>query len=582
MVAAAHSLAADSGQSLIGRKFGAYQVQSLLGTGGMGEAYRARDTRLSRDVAIKILPRLFVADPERRARFEREARVLASLNHPHIGAIYGLEDVDGISALVLELVEGPTLADRVAKGPLPVRDALAIAAQIAEALEAAHEKGIIHRDLKPANVVLGGDGRVKVLDFGLAKAVAGDSSSPDLSQSPTITMGGTKDGVILGTAAYMSPEQACGTPADKRADIWAFGCVLFELLTGRAAFGGETTTEILAAIIEREPRWAALPHTTPDGIRRLLRRCLEKDPMRRLRDIGDARLDIAETLTVPSQIAQSPSSVRQWPTRIAWTIAASGIAATIGMTVLYFRGAPVRDVQPVRFTLAPPKDTVLPSTATFAVSPDGRRLVFQATRAGTSLLWVRSLDALEAQSLPGTEGAGEVIWSPDGRTVAFVADGKLKAIEVGSGSTRTLCDVEFPTGVSWSPDGATLVFATRRRGLFAVAAHGGVATPLANPDASAEAPMILPDGRHFVYRSSSASVAWLGVLDSKDPPVRLFDADSEIQYVEPGYLVFVRRGALMARRRMRRHWRAVIRPFSRRLETASSCIAGIVKMYRHG
>src|SRR6266853_1084796 len=330
LVAAAHSLAADSGQSLLGRKFGAYQVQSLLGTGGMGEAYRARDTRLSRDVAIKILPRLFVADPERRARFEREARVLASLNHPHIGAIYGLEDVDGISALVLELVEGPTLADRVAKGPPPVRDALAIAAQIAEALEAAHEKGIIHRDLKPANVVLGGDGRVKVLDFGLAKAVAGDSSSPDLSQSPTITMGGTKDGVILGTAAYMSPEQACGTPADKRADIWAFGCVLFELLTGRAAFGGETTTEILAAIIEREPRWAALPHTTPDGIRRLLRRCLEKDPMRRLRDIGDARLDIAEVLSgaSPASAAASLVAPKRF-VRLSWSIAAVALLVAL-------------------------------------------------------------------------------------------------------------------------------------------------------------------------------------------------------------------------------------------------------------
>jgi Tol biopolymer transport system component len=468
--------------------------------------------------------------------------MLAALNHPNIGAIYGVEDVDGIPGLVLELVDGTTLAERLAKGPLPVRDALAIAAQIALALETAHEKGIVHRDLKPANVVLTTDGQVKVLDFGLAKGAVGDASGPDLSQSPT------KNGAILGTGAHMSPEQARGRPVDKRADVWAFGCVLFEMLTDRLAFPGDTLSDTIASILHGEPDWRALPEKTPAGLQRLLRRCLEKDPTRRLRDIGDARLDVDEALTAPSQIAQSPSPVRRWPARVAWALAASGITAAIGMAVPYFRGTAERDAQPVRFTLAPPTNTVLPSTAVFAVSPDGRRLVFEAMRAGTSLLWVRSFDALEAQSLPGTEGAGAVIWSPDSRTVAFVADNKLKAIELGSGSTRNLCDVEFFVGASWSPDSSTLVFATRRGGVFAVAANGGMATPLANPDASAQAPMILPDGRHFIYRSSPENVAWLAVLDSKEPPVRLFDADSQIEYVDPGYLVFVRRGALMARR----------------------------------
>ena len=279
---------------LSGRRLGAYQVQVRIGVGGMGEVYSARDTRLGRDVALKILPRLFTSDPERLARFEREARVLASLNHPHIGAIYGLEEADGVRALVLELVDGETLGDRIARGPIPLKEALTIAGQIADALDAAHEKGIVHRDLKPANIKITPAGVVKVLDFGLAKAVSGDAASPDLTQSPTVTVGGTREGVILGTPAYMSPEQARGQTVDKRTDIWAFGCVLYEMLTGRAAFARNTMTDTLAAIVEGDPEWGALPKGTPVAVRRVLNRCLEKDPKRRLRAIADARLEIDE------------------------------------------------------------------------------------------------------------------------------------------------------------------------------------------------------------------------------------------------------------------------------------------------
>ncbi len=291
---AAHVLADDHRASLAGLQIGSYQILSLLGTGGMGDVYRARDTRLGRDVAIKVVANVFLSDPERLARFEREARVLATLNHPHIGAIYGLEEAGGVRGLVLELVEGATLAERLASGPLPVQEALSVARQIAEALEAAHEKGIIHRDLKPANIKITPDGTVKVLDFGLAKVFARDGSEHDASAKPSITIEETREGVIAGTAAYMSPEQARGKAVDKRTDIWAFGCVLYEMLTARPPFRGETVSDTIAGILEREADWSALPAETTVSIRRLLQRCLEKDPKRRLRDIGDARLEIEE------------------------------------------------------------------------------------------------------------------------------------------------------------------------------------------------------------------------------------------------------------------------------------------------
>jgi Protein kinase domain len=310
----------DLGFDLIGRDIGTYRILSQLGAGGMGEVYRARDTKLGREVAIKILPSAFTRDTERRARFEREARVLATLNHPHIGAIYGLENADGVQALVLELVDGETLADRIARGPIPLNEAMTMARQIANALEAAHEKGIVHRDLKPANIKITPDGVVKVLDFGLAKAAYAEAA--DLTQSPSLTVGGTREGIILGTAAYMSPEQARGRSADKRADVWAFGVVLYEMLTGRQAFGGETTSDVLAQVIEREPDWTALPASTPPRLRELLRRCGRKDPKTRLQAIGDARIQIEELISGATEetatAVKAPTAYRSWGVHVAW------------------------------------------------------------------------------------------------------------------------------------------------------------------------------------------------------------------------------------------------------------------------
>ena len=353
--------------AMVGRRLGPYSIVAPLGAGGMGEVYRARDSKLGRDVAIKILPLHFTADPERRARFAREARTLATLNHPHIGAIYGLEESDGMTALVLELVEGPTLADRLERGPLPVPDALAIARQIAEALEAAHEKGIVHRDLKPANIVLQGaldrlsnDVQAKVLDFGLAKPMA-----VDLAAGPTgpasRSFGGTADGRILGTPAYMSPEQARGLPVDKRTDIWGFGCVLFEMLTGRRAFDGDTVTDTLARILDHEPDWNALPTDTPVPIRKLLERCLRKDPKRRLHDIADALIELEDSSLAPGSSADTGTgsarlvAQHRGHERLAWIVAAASLAIASGAVALRRQEAPPV-VSPIEFDIAPPEN----------------------------------------------------------------------------------------------------------------------------------------------------------------------------------------------------------------------------------
>ena len=326
------NITADSSWS-VGQRFAHYEVLALLGVGGMGEVYRARDRQLGRDVAIKILPRLFATDPERRIRFEREARLLASLNHPHIGAIYGFEVRDGAPALVLELVDGDTLAERIARGPIAISEALHVAHQIADALEAAHENGIIHRDLKPANIKITPAGVVKVLDFGLAKAVVGETTSGDQSQSPTLTVNGTRDGVILGTAAYMSPEQARGKPVDKRSDVWAFGCVLYEMLTGRSAFGGDTISDTIAAILGREPEWSSLK--TPASLRRVLQRCLDKDPRRRFHDIADVRIEIEDVMSGAAGAAADATTARAvnaWrqPVRLLGAVAAVVALVAVG------------------------------------------------------------------------------------------------------------------------------------------------------------------------------------------------------------------------------------------------------------
>jgi serine/threonine-protein kinase len=384
-----------------------YRIVSKLGEGGMGTVYRATDTKLNRDVAIKFLPDAFASDPERLARFTREAQVLASLNHPNIAAIYGVEE----RALVMELVEGPTLAERIAAGPIPVDAALPIARQIAEALEYAHERNIVHRDLKPANIKVTPEGRVKVLDFGLAKAIAGETATSDPASSPTLTMRSTQMGVLLGTAAYMSPEQAKGKTVDRRADIWAFGVVLIEMLTGRQLYGGETVSDTLAAVLLKEPPLDGLPGDTPPGIRRLLRRCLAKDAQQRLRDIGEARIAIDECLANPgAEEAIGKTAPSGQKTGVCAAALAIALAA---LALVHFRENPV-ELSVLRFTLGPPDGAAFGHTfglvSAFAVSPDGRRVAFVAhSAAGKDQLWVRSLSTYAAQPLPGTEGASYVL-----------------------------------------------------------------------------------------------------------------------------------------------------------------------------
>jgi serine/threonine protein kinase len=500
-----------------GTRLGSYEVLAQIGAGGMGEVYSARDTKLQRDVALKILPAIFAANPERMARFEREAKLLASLNHPHIAAIYGLEESGSTRALVMELVEGPTLAERIAAGPIPAEEALPIAKQIAEALEYAHDRSVVHRDLKPANVKVTADGTVKVLDFGLAKALMDEAAEADLRNSPTLSMAATMAGTILGTAAYMSPEQAKGKAVDRRADIWAFGCVLYEMLTGQQLYSGETAAETLASVIKDQPALDRLPSGTPPAIRNLLRRCLDKDPRQRLQHMGEARITIergGDASPEPSA-AQRKGPLRN--IRIAWSAAGIGIA--IAMLALgslaYFQYfmRPPDDKPPVRFFVSPPdRWTVMQqlgptgtSPIPLAVSPDGRRIAFLAASAdGKDLLWVRTLEALTVQSLGGTDGASGPFWSVDSRFLGFFASGKLKKIDVSGGPPITLCDAPDGVGGTWSRDGVIVFAPTLSSGLQKVSAAGGVptaATTLGQGETRHVRPSFLPDGRHFLYRA---------------------------------------------------------------------------------
>jgi serine/threonine protein kinase len=566
MEVVARAMAKDSGGSLNGRQLGSYKIASLLGAGGMGEVYQAHDTKLGRDVAIKVLPAAFVHDVERLARFQREARMLAALNHPNIATIHGLEQSDGVHYLVMELVLGHTLAERVSGGASKVEEALKLGGQITEALEAAHEKGVIHRDLKPANVKVTPEGRVKVLDFGLAKAFAGDGGL-DPSNGPALTSMGTEEGRILGTPAYMSPEQARGKAVDKRTDIWAFGCVLYELLTGKEAFRGETLSDTIAAVLEREPDLQLLPPATPAKIRDLLRRCLQKDSQRRLRDIGDARIEIEEALAAPKVAAPTQAGVpvnaitqRKSRERLAWAIAA--IAIVITALVLgafaYFRSVP-HDAQTIRFFVSPPETWTLTRQLgltgsppnPLAVSPDGHRIALVATSAdGRTLLWVRSLDTLNAQPLPGTEGAARPFWSPDSHFLAFFAGGKLKKIDASGGPPLTLCDAPDDRGGTWSQDGV-IVFAPRPdSALQKVSDSGGtpIAATVLVPGEAHRGPVFLPDGRHFLYRAKmdrGTGLIYIASLDSTDRKL-LLNVDSGTYVYTQGHLLFVRGTTLMA------------------------------------
>src|SRR5213592_4509245 len=509
-----------------GTKLVPYEILAPLGAGGMGEVYRAHDTKLGRDVALKVLPEAFAKDCERMARFQREAQMLASLNHPNIASIYGLEESGGVRALVMELVEGPTLAERVCgdsvgagldtparaqqAAPLPLDEALGIAKQIAEALEAAHERGIIHRDLKPANIKVTEGGTVKVLDFGLAKAFNPQDSAANLNQtnSPTLGIAATQAGVILGTAAYMSPEQARGKPVDKRTDIWSFGCVLYEALTGRQAFAAETVSDTIAAILGLDPDWQALSLATPTKIVDLLRRCLQKDTKLRLHDIADARIEIEEALDpsraipVIGAVLAEPRSARRRQA-ITWSLAALA-AASIGVALWSLLRATAPPARPiVRLSVAlPPSDRLaLGLTSVVALSPDGSRLAYVANHSGAQQLYVRPIDRLEATAIPGTEGAETPFFSPDGQWVGFFAEGKLKKVSLSGGATLTLCSAAANRGASWGPDD-TILFTPSlgSSGLFRISATAGTPKPLTIPDRKKGEfthrwPEILPGGK---------------------------------------------------------------------------------------
>ncbi|HEX4439060.1 MAG TPA: protein kinase [Thermoanaerobaculia bacterium] len=469
-----------------GTRLGPYEILSPLGAGGMGEVYRAHDAKLNRDVAIKVLPQAVASDSERLARFRREAQVLASLNHPHVAAIYGLEHSDGVDALVLELVEGETLAERLALGPLPLDEALEVARQIARALEAAHDRGIVHRDLKPANVKLTPRGEVKVLDFGLAKALATDGSAPDVTSSPTLTAAATQAGVILGTAAYMSPEQARGKAVDRRADVWAWGAVLYEMLTGRRAFEGETVSDTLAAVLTRDPDWTALPAATPLAVQRVLRRCLDRDPKTRLHDVADARLDLDEPLEAgPAAAAANLPPRSRAP--LAVSIAALALLAAAGWW-LALRPRPAAErVAPLRFAVNVPEQEQIPfdDMPVMDLSRDGTRLVFVAERDGRRQLYLRSWEQVEVSVVSGTEGATAPFFSPDGQWIGFFADGKLKKVPAGGGVGMTLADAPNTRGGVWLTDD-TIVFAPDfTSALMRIPARGGKAEPLTQLDAKA-------------------------------------------------------------------------------------------------
>jgi Tol biopolymer transport system component len=532
----------------------------------MGEVWRARDTRLGREVALKFLPAGFVDDAERHARFEREAKVLASLNHPHIAVLYGLEHLDGQHALVMELVEGEGLDERIARGPIPVDEALPIALQIAEGLEAAHEKGIVHRDLKPANVKVRPDGTVKVLDFGLAKAWEEQVEGSDPAYSPTITGHHTRAGVILGTAAYMSPEQARGKPVDKRADIWAFGCVLYEMLTGARTFGGDTVTDVIAAVVTREPDWGALPPAVPPGIRQALQRCLDKDPKRRFHDVGDARFELEEGWrsreAEAGVSAHTPAPVSETSRRVLvpWAVAAFAVVVAVGFAFAYLRSPSIRPHAVRSYILPPGKTSFVLNGATggAVLSPDGSRLVFSATDdAGKTLLWVRPLDSLTAQPLEGTDGASYPFWSPDSRFVGFFTSGKLKKIDTSGGPAQSLCDVPNGRGGTWSAEGVIVFAPDIFSALVRVPSAGGTPVAATKLDKSKEQtsqrwPFFLPDGRHFLYwagnptsHSQKVRGIYAASLDGGEPQF-LVQADSDALYAPPGYLLYLIDQSLMA------------------------------------
>ncbi len=555
---------------MIGKTISHYKVLDKLGEGGMGVVYRAQDTKLGREVALKTLPEEFAQDADRVARLKREAKLLASLNHPNIAAIHGLEEEEETRFLVLEMVEGETLAEKLIKGALSVEEALDICTQIAEALEAAHEKGVIHRDLKPGNVKITPDGKVKVLDFGLAKAFeaadSGEKPGVDLSKSPTLTIDSSEPGIILGTAPYMSPEQARGKPLDKRTDIWSFGCVLYEILTGKRAFEGETVTDIVAAIIKGEPDWKTLPEEIPWSIRALLRRCLQKDPHRRLHDIADARIEIEEAINKPFIASAMPGKTQAvrslWRRAAPWVL---GILMTI-IAGLAFWSPWHKNVQESRtvkrFTLHLPSAEPLwlaeviqqPSVA---LSPDGTKLVYVAIRGGIQQLYLHEMDQFEASPIPGTEDARNPFFSPDGGWVAFLTSGKLKKVSLSSGASIALCDIlpDVSSGGTWGHDDNILFSPNPGSGLAQVSASGGIPKLITTRDRTRGElghyyPKVLPGGKAVLFTIrkeggwNETSIAVLS-LETNEWHT-LIERGTNPHYMFTGHMVYARAGALLA------------------------------------
>ena len=514
-----------------GSRIGTYEIIDAIGAGGMGEVYRARDSRLGREVALKVLPEGFASDRDRVARFEREAQLLASLNHPHIAHIHGIESSSESPALVMELVEGPTLAERLRDGPISLDEAALIARQIAEALEAAHQRGIIHRDLKPANIKVTDEGVVKILDFGLAKASEPAGAPGSVSQSPTISLHATQAGVILGTAAYMSPEQARGKPVDARADIWAFGAVLFEMLTGRRAFDGEDTSETLANVIKADPPWQQLPDVPPAMVR-LLRRCLQKDPRQRLQHIGDARLEL-DDLRQPDEVTGPRRSVAMRE-RILW---ATALAAAIVALMLVMR-KPAAVPQPeMRLDVPTPEANVM----FFSVSPDGQSVAYSGRTERGLQIWVRRLSAQQAQPLGGTEGGELPFWSADGRHLGFFAGGRLKRVAVDGGAATVLGGSTTPAGGTWADDGTILYVPADNGPVSAISEKGGESRPATPPGIAARLPQFLPGGRRFLFYASSGiqpTGVYVGEL-GKQEITHVTSADWPALFVSNN-LVFVR------------------------------------------
>jgi serine/threonine protein kinase len=546
----------DDVADLTGQTLSHYRLTAALGAGGMGEVYRATDTTLGRDVAIKVLPQEVAQDPERLDRFEREAKLLASLNHPNIAAIYGLEEADGKPFLALELVEGEDLKDRLARGAIPVDEALEIAEQITEALEEAHNKGIVHRDLKPANVKLTAEGKVKVLDFGLAKAWAGETgegSSPSkaLSQSPTLAHTGTVAGVILGTAAYMSPEQARGKPVDKRADIWAFGVLLYEILTGVKLLAGETLSDTLAAVLTREPDWTRLPSSTPTGVRRLLVRCLERDPRMRLRDIGDARADL---VPVPEPAAPPSASTRSISHALPWGLAV--LALLLAGWALWERRpstVPTQEATHVDIDYPPEVEPILPTAKAMGISPNGRSILVVGWRDGVRRLFVRPLDRADASEVPGSEGAVSAAFSPDGGNLVFIpGSGAVTRFSLTDQQRKVVATgADLAVGLAWSPAGIVFV---KGGTLRLVSPDGGPPRALTALDAARGEiahgePAVLPGGRVVLFTSGTVNV---GEERIEAVPIEggkrrvVVDRATSPVWSPTGHLLFERDGAVLA------------------------------------